>query len=113
MARSGRLRRKADVQAPVTQENEHGEPVVTWVSVGMRWCGIEPLSQREIESAQEEHAHATHRIVMRQDSVTRAIEPKHRVVFGGHLYDIVGVAQVGGRDADLHLRATERVYDEI
>lgn len=112
MARAGRLRRKADVQAPITQANEHGEPVVTWVSVGMRWCGIEPLSQREIESAMEEHAHATHRIVMRQDTLTKQIVPKYRVVFGGRLYDIVGSAKVGGRNADLHLRAVERVYDE-
>lgn len=109
--RAGRLRYVVDVQEPVELADEHGQPVVSWVSMGKRWAGIEPVSQREFESGEEEHAHATHRIVMRQDRQTRQVRPNDRVVHESRLYDIVGVAQVRGKRADLHLRAVERVYD--
>ncbi len=111
--KAGRLNRRVAVQALMAGTNTQGEAVKSYVQMDLRWAGVEPLSQKELVDDVREQPLATHRIVLRQDTLTRQISPNWRITWGGNAYDIRGVARVRGKDADLHLLAVERVGEAL
>lgn len=38
--RAGRLRQQVEIERPLRTADTYGQPVVTWVSLGMAWAGI-------------------------------------------------------------------------
>lgn len=52
---------------------------------------------REVFEQQGVDAEVPMTFVLRDDSVTRSITPKDRVLFGGRLYDIKSVNEIGRR----------------
>ncbi|NBS77711.1 MAG: head-tail adaptor protein, partial [Betaproteobacteria bacterium] len=50
--RAGQMNRRITLQRPSTAQDTYGGPVRTWTDLGTFWAEIQPLSGRELESAQ-------------------------------------------------------------
>lgn len=85
---AGKLRHKVVIEQPVrTQDPISGAMVTTWQVVGAPWASVEPLSARELLSANAEHSEVRARITMRM----RPLSADMRLIHRGKVYNIAGV----------------------
>lgn len=98
--RAGKLRHRVTIQRAVEVQNDFGEVVTTWVTVGQAWASVEPLRGREYFQAEGTQAETSTRIRMRYRN---GIMPKMRVVHGSTVYDIESVMDVETRGRELEL----------
>ncbi len=121
---AGKLPYQVEIQRDITQvvapsQDSFGEPVEpVWVTFATRWAGIKHLSGRELETARQEVATATHRFTMRGTGLTRGeneaitavtILPTDRLFVGGRVFEIGSLDNVDFRDEQLDLLVTERL----
>lgn len=65
----GKMRVPMQWQQLTTTQDTFGQPVETWTTVATVWAFIRPLNSREVETARELHAYASHQITMRWPGV--------------------------------------------
>lgn len=96
---AGKLRTRAQLQAPVEVNGDEGEIARTWLTIGQRWIDAEPLTGREFWQAQQVHSDVTHRVRMRFDP---QITNKHRLLLSqyenGPVLNIAAVMPSPKRD---------------
>jgi len=112
---AGRLNTRVEIRVPV-ETNTGGVHEITFPSTaarGTRWAEKRGLSMTERFRAQQLDANAEFKFTFRQDSVTRAISVKDRLLVGAtsapHAwFDIAGSYDPNGRRKSIEIWATER-----
>lgn len=86
---AGKLRHRVILESPVyEQDAATGAMTPGWAYVAEVWAAIEPLSARDLITAQAHQSKVTARIVMRQRPDLR---PDMRINHNGRLYLIEGI----------------------
>ncbi|NBW11015.1 MAG: head-tail adaptor protein [Caulobacteraceae bacterium] len=92
MIRAGELTRTVKLQKLSTTADSSGLADETaagnWVTYALRSCSIATQGSREFLRAGQVAADVTHLVLMRYDSVTRALSPRHRLVLGTRIFNI-------------------------
>ena len=102
--RAGPMRHRVTLQQPVVALDSYGEPVATWTTVDEVWAKVAPLAGREFVQVQGTQAEVTTRVVMRYRS---DLEPKWRLVYTSHTYDVQAVINVGELNRELEVMCRE------
>lgn len=106
MTRAGRLRRRVTIeQKTAGSPDAAGERTDTWSEFATRYARVVPLTGRELYTAQQTYAEATHRIEIRY---TAGITPKMRATLGSRVFDIEQ-ALPDERSRETHLVVSEAV----
>jgi SPP1 family predicted phage head-tail adaptor len=85
----GKLRHRITIERMQSIVNDDGDVIGEgWSNVAECWASIEPLSARELLSAQAIQSEVTARITIRARS---NIDHSCRIQFGGTIYNIAGV----------------------
>jgi len=103
--RAGSLRHQIDLQSVTNAANGYGEQTETWATYDTVWASIEPVSAKEIISADQQVGVATHKIRIRY----RVVDVKHRVLFGSRVFEITSVINFHERSIFLDLLCNEAV----
>lgn len=99
--RAGRLRHTISIQERGTVRDDFAGASDQWTDVFTNMpASIEPLSGRELYSAQQNHSEVTVRIRIRYRA---GILPAHRVMYRGQCYSILYVVNVDQANRELHL----------
>lgn len=104
----GLLRHRIEIQVSVDTQDSFGTPIPAWEALYANVAAlVEPLSGNELFEARQLHAEVTHRIIMRGrfDGIT----PKHRVLFGSRVFDILSVLNLEERNLIVELMVKEGV----
>jgi hypothetical protein len=84
-----------------------GETSTAFASIGTRRCGLLAIKPVENELESQRGARADAQLVMRLDSVTRAIDATWRIGFQGDTYEVSGIdATIRDGSLLLYLRGT-------
>jgi SPP1 family predicted phage head-tail adaptor len=103
----GRLRHRIEIQISVDTNDSFGQPIPAWaVLFGNVKAFVEPLSGQELFDARQLHAEVTHRIIVRY---LAGITPKHRIVFGVRVFDILSPINLEERGLFLEIMTKERL----
>jgi SPP1 family predicted phage head-tail adaptor len=106
MMRSGPLRHRITIEAPVETQGSDGSMTTTWETFLTAWASIEPLIGREYFAQQREQAAVSHKIRMRYRP---GITHKMRVAWGTRVFEIESVLNVGERNREIVLMCGEAV----
>jgi SPP1 family predicted phage head-tail adaptor len=97
--RAGQLSRRIRIQIRSTGQDSFGAPQQGWIDLATVWADIQPLTGRELESAQRIASEVSHRIAVR----SQAIFADTRVVAGYRaLYSTPNGTPYGPRIFNLH-----------
>lgn len=106
MVRAGRLRDRVTIEEKTDGDPDaKGTRSPSWSAFATRWARIVPLTGREMYTADQVYAEATHRIELRY---LADITPAMRVTFGSRVFDIEGVIN-DERMRETHLLVSEDV----
>lgn len=86
--RSGDLRRRITFQTRTTSVDTFGQQGITWADYLSCWADIQPMSGRELISAQALQAETTHEVVIR---FRAGIVPAMRVVYQARRFNVLSV----------------------
>lgn len=95
---AGKLDRKIILQRFTETRDAYNEPVKTWATLATRSASYEPLSDGERFRAGETAANASARFVIRYSAAVADLDPKDRLTFGGVVYQILHVKEIGRRE---------------
>lgn len=100
--KAGQLRYQVQLQAPIVQTDESGEPVITdWTDIGAPvWAAIESLSGREWLASAEFRPDVTTRIRIRWRT---DITAQCRAVHHGVIYSVAAVLPKFEGMSEVHL----------
>jgi SPP1 family predicted phage head-tail adaptor len=101
---AGRLRHRVTIEQLTAAQNTFGEEEPRWQSVTTRWASIAPLSGRELFTAQQVYAEATHGVRLRY---LAGLTPKMRLVYRDRVFNIESIRNADERRAVLDLIVTE------
>ncbi len=101
---AGHLRHRVRLEHYTQTANAVGDPVKAWVAVTEVWSHIEPLSGRELEWAQQQHAEAAIRVTLRYRA---GVDPTYRVMFGARTFEVLAVVNPDERNERLELMCRE------
>ena len=104
--RAGPLRCRITIEAPVETQGADGSIATAWETFATTWASIEPLIGREYFAQQRERATVSHKIRMRHLS---GITHKMRISWESRNFEIESVLNVGERNRELVLMASETV----
>ena len=106
--KAGQLRHRVTLQAVTDGVGTAGGPTETWADLATVWAAVEPVLNRvdstEYQSAQQVEAQALTRIRIRYRA---GLTPKHRVLWGARVFNILVVNNVDERNIELHLMCRE------
>ena len=85
----GKLNRKVEILTFVWERDAYGGQEGKWVTTGIRWARIEPVSGTEYYTSQEVSAETVVKITLRY---TTDVTVLNRVRYGNSLYEIIGVS---------------------
>jgi len=88
--RIGELRKQITIQAETPTPDGAGGYALGWMNIATVWANIEPLSGREIFTAQHLEGHVTHRVTMRYRSDI-TITSDMRFVYSNRVFNIRSV----------------------
>lgn len=100
--RAGQLKHSVTIQARSANRDAFGGASDQWVDVfpnGIA-ASVEPLSGRELYSAQQHHPDVSVRIRIRHRAGVLA---EQRAIFRGQVYSVLYIIPVGMADRELHL----------
>lgn len=106
--RLGPLRHRVTFESRKTGRDEYGQPVEGWDVVATLWASVEPISGRELLTAQQVQTAVTHRIRCRYRA---GIQAAQRIVFGARNFDIQTVINPMEIGAALEILAVEGLSD--
>lgn len=101
---AGQLRHRVRLEHYTQTANAVGDPVKSWAAVTEIWARVEPLSGRELEWAQQQHAQAAIRVTMRYRA---GLDPTYRVLFGTRTFEVLAVLNPDERNEQLELACRE------
>lgn len=103
--RAGELRRRVTIQQRVTTQDTFGGQSQTWADFAAHVpAAIEPLSGRELMTAQSTQSEVSHRITIRYlPGVTAAM----RIVYQGRYFNISAVMNIEERNREMQILASE------
>lgn len=105
MLRAGALDRRIVIERNTPGRSAAGAEVESWGTLATVWANVRPLKGRELFAAQAVQAETTTVFRIRhRDDVTR----KMRINYGGGLYGITSIAEIGVREG-LDIMAAARV----
>lgn len=105
---AGKLRHKVAFKSDTPTQDDFGQPIESWTTYMTVWAAIEPLEGRELLLAQQVSAEVTIRVRIRYDS-GNTVSPKHRIIEGSRILEIVNVINPLGRNEKLILMCKEIV----
>ena len=88
--RAGQLNRRITLQRQSNVQDSYGGPVRTWLNVATIWADIQPLTGRELESAQRMASEISHQITVRyQASLTDTrVVSGYRALYKARIFNI-------------------------
>lgn len=102
--RAGSLRRRVTLQSRATAHDAYGQQSTSWATVATTWADIQPLSGRELLSAQAQQAETTHKVLIRyRAGVTSAM----RLLYQGRVFNIQSVTDPDMAHVTLELLCSE------
>lgn len=85
---AGRRRHPLEVQWFTSTQNEFGEMIGTWATIGIEWASIDGISGKEFNAANAPQSVSTLRItIAHRDDLTT----EHRFAYHGKKYDIKAI----------------------
>ena len=84
----GELDQRVTFQRQTSQQDEIGQPVTSWVTLGTVWAAVEPQAGREFVAAGAAQSELTTKIRIRHRP---GITSGDRVIHDGRVYDIQSV----------------------
>lgn len=95
---AGELDRRITLERFTETRDSFNEPVKTWATLATVWATFTPLSDGERFRASETAANASARFLIRYSTTVSDLDPKDRLTFGGVVYQILHVKEVGRRE---------------
>ena|ERR1043166_7876409 len=103
---AGTLNRYVVIEQATETQNARGEAVPTWSTFATVFASIEPLSGRELFTAQQRVADVTHVVRLPYQP---GVLPKMRLNYNGRLFNILTVLNLQEANRKLELLAREIV----
>ncbi|GEM_PF-93484 len=100
----GKLRHRITIQTYTTSKNSFGEEIKVWSDFVEVSASVEPLSGKELFTAQQLHAETTTQIIIRY---LDELDTSMRVVFGVKIFDILHVSNKEERNVAMYLLCKE------
>lgn len=85
-----------------------GGVTLTWSTYATRWGSIQTISGAEGVVGAGVQSDATHEVRMRYDSALSGLVPRHRLLFGSRVMDVVTVSKPAERNIELVLTVKEQ-----
>ena len=85
------------------QDEDSGEEVGTWTTLGRPWADIEPLTGRELVNSNLEMSKQPTRFRFPYSSTWATLSAKDRISFNSTVYDIESVVNVGQRNIEFEV----------
>jgi len=104
--RAGLLRHQITIETVSESQDSSGAIVSAWSTHAVVMAAYEP--QGGSESFKEDQEQATQSVKFRIRYLA-GVTAKMRIVYDGRHFDILSVADVGGRQKQLHLMCSENV----
>lgn len=93
--RAGSLNRRITLERQgAGQDDDSGEEIGTWATLGRPWADIEPLTGRELVNSNLEMSKQPTRFRFRYSSTWSDLSARDRIVFNSTTYDIESVVPV-------------------
>ena len=111
--RAGQLTRRLCIQRRSTVQNSVGEPQLSWTDVATVWADIEPLTGRELESAQRMVSEVSHQIMVRYQPMFADTQllASYRGLYKGRVFNLQACWNQDERNAVVTLLASEGLND--
>lgn len=111
--RAGQLTRRLRIQSRASTQDTFGSPNLVWTDVATVWAEIQPLSGRELESAQRLASEVSHQITVRYQSIfaDTKIVAGYRALYKGRIFNIHASMNEDERNTVLTLLASEGLDD--
>lgn len=106
--RAGTLNKRLLIESRDEEDDEAGEPIVTWNSFADVWAAIEPDRGREFVSEAQPHAQGDIRIRIRY---LPGVREKMRARWGDEIYDIQAVVNLKEGLKETHLLCIKGLSD--
>ncbi len=88
---AGALDRRITLYAPLQSRNTtNGEVTITRQSRGLRWAAVLGIAPSEKAAPEQLIAKAGARLLMRLDTLTRAVRPNWQLSYDGGTFQVVG-----------------------
>lgn len=96
----GKLRHRVNIQSYTTSKDSFGAEVKVWSDYANVSANVEPLSGKELFSAQQLHAETTTMITIRY---CEGVNTSMKILFKGREYDILHVSNKDERNIAMYL----------
>lgn len=106
--RAGTLNKRLIIESRDEQDDETGEPIVTWNNFAQVWAAIEPGKGREFVSEAQPHAQGDLTIRIRY---LPGVREKMRARWGDEIYDILAVRNLNESLKETHLLCIKGLSD--
>jgi len=103
----GALKDKVDVQELTQAAGASGSVVETYTTVFNRYAQIRPVRGREPYINDQRLGEIDLVVVMRYDSKTKAITPKHQLLYKGRILEIDSAINVEMKDQEVRIYCRE------
>jgi len=107
MSAIGRFRHRVMLQTAAETKDAHGQVIVEWKFLAMRWARVTPLSGRERFVTAQELSEITHQITFRYDKLVGQMTPKSRIVLEDRVFDVLSITNRGERERYIDAVARE------
>lgn len=104
---AGPLDRRIVLERRTGAADDFGHPAETWTTLATVWASKEDVSDAERLRAAERAAIITTRFQIRHSTTVADLNPKDRLSYGGRIYDINAVKEIG-RKVGLEITAAAR-----
>ena len=111
--RAGQLNRRITLQRQSNVQDSYGGPVCTWLNVATIWADIQPLTGRELESAQRMASEISHQITVRYQSTLTDIRvvSGYRALYKARIFNIHAALNEDENNVLVTLLASEGLDD--
>lgn len=106
---AGLLRKRMAFQQRGSAVDSFGQQVTTWTDVFTVWCAIEPLSGRELLSAQAVQSEVSHKITVRfrPELANPSAAAALRGSYNGRIFNVSAAINLDQRNRTIELQASE------
>ncbi|MET4634975.1 phage head closure protein [Kaistia defluvii] len=104
---TGPLDRRITIERYVSARDALNNPVEAWSPLATVWASKTDVRDSEKFAAKENGASIETRFQIRWSTDVADVNPKDRINYGGRVFDIVGVKEIGRREG-LEISATAR-----
>lgn len=103
----GLKRRRVAIERATKSQTSSGAISKAWSVVGHAWASIDPIRGEERVQAMQLQAVVTHTIRMRMTGIAATLTAVDRITYRGRQFIISSVINIGERDRELEILATE------